>query len=258
MRFLALAVPALAVLTTACSRPEVEAFRRNPPPLEVVFEVPRAVPHPEAVKAEYTAALRARLATRTMVVRQGTPPPSQAVTVRVQITELRPVKGSDPSPGAVGVVTGVAVGTLSALAGNRDAVFDGFFWGLWAGHHAAHAKRSQRWEADRLGFTPQVVEAQVALMAPGNPEPLWVFAVEPMEVINAMDPIRGGERGGEDRILEEEASAFARVVVAKLQQRFGWSRLPEPSYWGEVKPEAEPAPPAPVAKPAEPEEPEDR
>ena len=132
MRFLALAVPALVVLTTACSRPEVEAFRRNPPPLEVAFEVPRGIPRPEAVKAEYAAALRARLATRTTVVRMGTLPPPQAVTVRVQITELRPVKVSDASPGAVGVATGIAVGTLSALAGNRDAVFDGFFWGLWA------------------------------------------------------------------------------------------------------------------------------
>lgn len=239
MRFLVLAVPALVVLTTACSRPEVEAFRRNPPPLDVVFQVPEGVPRSGEVKAEYAAALRARLATRTTVVRQGVPPPSQAVTVRVQITELRPGKASALSPGAVGAVTGVAVGTLSAVAGNRDAVFDGFFWGLWAGHHAAHTRRAQRWEARRLGFTPQVVEAQVALLAPGNSEPLWVFAVEPMEVINAMDPIRGGERGGEERILEEEASAFARVVVAKLQEHFGWNRLPEPSYWGDLKQESE-------------------
>ncbi len=238
MRFLALAVPALVLLTTACSRPEVEAFRRNPPPLEVAFEVPRGIPRPEAVKAEYAAALRARLATRTTVVRMGTLPPPEAVTVRVQITELRPVKVSEASPGAVGVATGIAVGTLSALAGNRDAVFDGFFWGLWAGHHAAHTRRARHWEADRLGFTPQVVEAQVALMAPGNPEPLWVFAVEPMDVINAMDPLREG-RNDENRILEEEASAFARVVVARLQQRFGWSRLPEPSYWGDLKQEPE-------------------
>lgn len=228
-------------LLTGCTRPEVEAFRRNPPPIHVTFEVPPRVPQAKAVQAEYAAALRARLAMRATVVREGVTPPPQAVTLAVVIRELRPLSQAGPSPTAIGVGTGVAVGALSALAGNRDAVFDGFFWGLWAGHAAALDRQERRWNADRLGFDPQWVDAEVALMAPGQPEPLWSFKVDPTDVINAMDPVRGDRRGEENLILEEEAQAFARVVVAKLQERFGWVRNPTPSYWGEPKPEPEPA-----------------
>lgn len=215
------------VLALACQRPEVDAFKRNPAPIVVTFSVPATVPASEEVAKEYAAALRARLATRTMVVPEGAKAPESAAELRVQITHWRGTS-SKPSPGAVGAITGVAVGTLSAIAGNRDAVFDGFFWGMWAGSQTAAARDREA----RLGYQPQRVEAQVALYRAGDPEPLAAFAVEPYEVIDAMDPLGRADREDEFRIREEEAKAFARVVVFKIQERFSWLPLPKPSWYG--------------------------
>lgn len=234
------------VLTVACTRPEVEAFRKSPEPIVVSFQVPDSVPGKSEVAKEYAAALRARLAMRATVVPAGVPAPHQAAELRVRITGWREVQ-KGPSPGAVGAITGVAVGAISALAGNRDAAFDGFYWGMWAGSHAA----AERDREARLGFRPQRVEAQVAVYRAGDPEPLMAFAVEPYEVIDAMDPLGRGDRDDQFRIREEEAKALARVIVFKIQEKFQWRPLPEPSWYGEKPRLVEedddaPAPDAPV------------
>jgi hypothetical protein len=248
----------------ACQRPEVEAFKRNPSPIVVAFTIPAEVPTGAEVQKEYAAALRAKLATRTTVVPEGVKAPENAAELRVVITELGGRRG-EPSPATVGVITGVAIGALSAMAGHRDAVFDGFFWGLWAGSHASGARRHH--EA-RLGYRPQQMEAQVALYRAGDPEPLSSFAVEPFEIINAMDPLSRAEKDDEFRVREEEAKAFARVVVFKIQERFNWMPLPKPSWYGvqggtpkeadgpaaeeqkPAKPSTAPEPPQPPETPA--------
>jgi len=246
------------ILLMACQRPEVEAFKRNPAPIMVSFAIPKDIPQGEDVKREYSAALRAKLATRTMVVPEGVKAPENAAELRVTITEMRVARRSDPSPAAVGVVTGVAVGTLSALAGNRDAIFDGFFWGLWAGGNASASRRN---DAARLGYRPQLMEAQVGLYRAGDPEPLDTFAIEPFEVIDAMDPLRDSDKEDEFRIREEEAKAFARVVVFKIQERFKWLPLANPTWYGvkeglreedeaPATPKVEDAPKAPESAPA--------
>ncbi len=245
MKRMLAALPLLFLL--ACQRPEVEAFKRNPAPIVVSFTIPGNVPTGVEVKQEYAAALRAKLATRTVVVPEGMKAPANAAELRVAITELRG-GGSDPSPAAVGAITGVAVGALSAMAGNRDAVFDGFFWGLWAGGHASATRRH---DMARLGYRPQRMEAQVALYRAGDPEPLDSFSVEPDEVIEAMDPIRRGEQDDESRIREEEAKAFSRVVVFKIQEHFNWMPLPQPRWYG-VKQEDERPTEAPQAGTLEP------
>jgi len=247
----------------ACQRPEVEAFKRNPAPIVVAFTIPEDVPNGVEVKQEYAAALRARLATRTTVVPEGVKAPENAAELRVVITELRG-SASEPSPAAVGAITGVTVGALSALAGNRDAVFDGFFWGLWAGGHASATRRH---DVARLGYRPRQMEAQVALYGAGDPEPLDSFAVDASEVIDAMDPLGRGEQEDESRVREEEAKAFARVVVFRIQERFNWMPLPKPSWHGvkggtpgdDARPAAEPpkaAEPSPAVPPAVPGTPE--
>lgn len=235
------------ILLLACQRPEVEAFKRSPAPIVVSFAIPKDIPQGEEVRKEYAAALRARLATRTTVVPEGVSAPGDAAELRVTITEMRVARRADPSPATVGVVTGVAVGALSALAGNRDAIFDGFFWGLWAGGNASASRRN---DMARLGYRPQQMEAQVGLYRAGDPEPLDAFAIEPSEVIDAMDPLRDSDKEDEFRIREEEAKAFARVVVFKVQERFKWLPLAKPSWYGvkEGLREEDEAPAAPKAE----------
>jgi len=250
MKRMLAAIPVLLLL--ACQRPEVEAFKRNPAPIVVSFSIPAAVPNGAEVKKEYAAALRAKLATRTTVVPEGAKAPENAAELKVAITELS-LQASDPSPAQVGVITGVAVGALSAMAGNRDAVFDGFFWGLWAGSHASATRRH---DMARLGYRPQRMEAQVALYRAGDPEPLSAFSVEPFEVIDAMDPLNSSEKDDEFRVREEEAKAFARVVVFKIQERFNWMPLAKPSWYGVKegvsREEEAPAPEAPKVAPETP------
>ncbi len=250
MKRMLAALPVLFLL--ACQRPEVEAFKRNPAPIVVSFTIPAWVPNGPDVKKDYAAALRAKLATRTTVVPEGVKAPENAAELRVAITELRGLE-SDPSPAAVGAITGVAVGALSAMAGNRDAVFDGFFWGLWAGGHASAARRQ---DAARLGYRPQRMDAQVALFRAGDPEPLYAFAIDPYEVIDAMDPLGRMEKDDEFRVREEEAKAFARVVVFKIQERFNWMPLPKPRWYGvkegRTLEEESPAAEAPKAQVPEP------
>jgi len=227
-------LPAL-VLVTGCMRPEVEAFRQAPAPVAVVFSTPASVPDHNGISREYAAAIRARLATRVTVVPEGMEGPADGATLRVNLVDVREGRHRrDPSPAAVGVTTGIVAGALSALSGRRDAAFEGFWWGLWAGTHAAaHQERT----ADRLGYLPRRIHAVVELVQPssGSREPLATFDVDPDEVIDAMDPLSRADVEDEGRIRDEEARAFSRVVVAHLQDRFGWTPKPKPSYYGAAK-----------------------
>lgn len=253
------------LLLLGCTRPEVEAYRQQPRPITVTVSMPANLNGREAFQQDYASALRARLATRVVVVPEGVKPPAGAVELIVDIRDVA-LAQSEPSPAAIGVATGVAVGAISAAAGNRGwGVVDGLFWGLWAGSHASlHQDRSR----DRLGYRPQVVRAQVRLVQAGNPEPLWVESIEPLEVVQAMDPLPSGSRDDDGRIREEEAKGFARVVVQKLSEEFRWTRFTEQRFYEDpatpreeapkaVQPPApdQPTTPAPSPKPEAPVEP---
>lgn len=229
------------MLALGCTRPEVEAFRQHPGPVSVSVSMPSGLADREAFQKEYASALRARLATRVVVVPEGVKPPVGAAELQVEIRDVSPAPG-EPSPATVGVAVGATVGALSAASGNRGwGVIDGLFWGLWAGSNAAMAQERTR---DRLGYRPQVVRAQVRLMQPGNPEPLWVESIEPVEVVEAMDPLPPGYRDDDGRIREEEAKGFARVVVQKLSSEFHWMRLAEQRFYQEPAAKRDEAPPA--------------
>ncbi|MDP2876532.1 MAG: hypothetical protein Q8O00_10140, partial [Holophaga sp.] len=87
MKRLLLVFPLMVLV--ACQRPEVDAFRRNPQPIRLTFSVPASVPEGEDVAKEYAAALRGRLASRTMVVPEGVKAPENAAELRVTITGWR-------------------------------------------------------------------------------------------------------------------------------------------------------------------------
>ena len=251
-----LVAPILLVL--GCTRPEVEAFRQRPTPVSVSVSMPAPLQDREGFQKEYASALRARLATRLVVVPEGVPPPPGAAELQVDI-RISAAPGQ-PSPAAIGVTTGVAIGALSAASGNRGwGVMDGLFWGLFFGTHAAaHQDRTQY----RLGYRPQAVSAQVRLMQPGNPEPLWTDSVDPSEVVEAMDPLPRGSRDDDGRIREEEAKGFARVVVQKLSAYFQLLRGTDQRFYGDTgaprtaaplsPPSAEPLTPPPTAPPPPP------
>jgi hypothetical protein len=235
------------LLALGCTRPEVEAFRQHPGPVSVSVSLPAGLADREGFQKEYASALRARLATRVVVVPEGVKPPVGAAELQVDIRDVSPAPG-EPSPTTVGVAVGATVGALSAASGNRGwSVVDGLFWGLWAGSNAAMAQAHTR---DRLGYRPQVVRAQVRLVQPGNPEPLWTEAVEPSEVVEAMDPLPPGSRDDDGRIREEEAKGFARVVVQKLSSEFHWMRLVgQRFYQGPAAKRDEPPPVKPDSEP---------
>jgi len=204
------------------------------------MSIPADIPQGEDVRKEYTAALQAKLATRILVVPEGVQGPADTAVLDVFITDVKRYRGG-PSPAAVGVAAGVTVGILGAVSGNRYSAFDGFWWGLFAAHHAVHARRA---ELDRLGYRPLDVTAVVRLRQAGDDAgrsvPLAEFDVGGDEVIDAMDPLSRREAEDVGRIREEEARAFARVVVAKLQDRFGWSAHGSPTFYrapGEKAPE---------------------
>lgn len=234
------------LLAIACQRPEVEAFKQRPTPVSVKVSISERVPGSEEFQKEYASALRARLATRLVVIPEGVTPPPGAAELQVDIRDVYPAPGS-PDPAAVGVATGVTVGILSSAGGHRGGGWvDGLFWGLWAGTHAANAR--DRTE-DRLGYRPQVVKAIVRLVQAGNPEPLWVESIEPYEVVSAMDPLPTGYRDDDGRIREEEAKGFARVVVRRLVERFMWVRVTEQRFYEDPAAKKAEAPPAPEPKP---------
>ena len=239
------------LLVFGCTRPEVEAFRQRPAPVRVTVSLPSRLEDRDSFQKEYASALRARLATRVVVVPEGVKPPVGTAELQVDIRDISPAP-NQPSAAAVGVATGVTVGAISAASGNRGwGVVDGLFWGLWAGSHAAmHRERVQ----DRLGYRPQVVRAEVRLVQAGNPEPLWVEAIEPVEVVEAMDPLPYGYRDDDGRIREEEAKGFARVVVQKLSSYFQWTRFTEQRFYEDppAKKDERPAPRTPETAPQAP------
>jgi hypothetical protein len=216
------------LLAFACRRPDVEAFQQSPSPVTVSVRMPRRVPDREGYQKEYAAALRARLATRLVVVPEGVTPPAGACQLQVDIRDLSPAHGA-PSAAAVGTATGVAVGILSAASGNREgAFFDGLFWGLWAGSNVAADRDDHEY---RLGYRPDRIRAEVRLVKPGDPEPLWVASIDPYEVVESMDPLPPGSRDDPDRILEEEAKGFARVVVRRLSEDLHFLRVTEQRFY---------------------------
>lgn len=224
MKRLSLVLPAL-LLALACQRPEVERFRVNPTPVAVVFEIPKDIPNAPDISREYAAVLRARLATRVKVVPEGVKPPLGAAELRVEITDLEP--GTSPKPSAAGVVAAVAAGTLIA-ATDTNHFFEGFFWGAWLGAHAsAQADR----DPSRLGFRPHRVSAVATLTQDGVRGPLWTSSVRGRAVVEAMEPLGRTEREDPVRIREEEARAFAQVILEKLQDKFGWEAKTAPSFY---------------------------
>ena len=220
-------VPAL--LLVACTRPEVEAFRLRPAPIAVRVALAERLEDRDGLASEYAAVLRSRLAYRAEVVSEGVKPPPGAAELLVELREVSPRSGS-ANPATVGLAVGATVGVLSAASGNRGmGVVDGLFWGLFAGSHAAmHRDRVM----GRLGYLPQAISAQVRLVQPGHSEPLWVDAIDPMEVVEAMDPLPRSLRDDDGRIREEEAKAFARVVVQKASAFFRWTRGTEQRFYG--------------------------
>lgn len=241
-----------ALLTgLACKRAEVEAFRQAPRPIVVNFQVPEEVPERETVAKEYAAVLRHRLATRLEVVPEGVEAPAGAAQLSVIISSMKSDRGG-PTPGEVGVATGVTVGVVSGALGNRHPVWSGFWWGMFAGHHAAHARR---WE-DRLGFRPTRMEARLLLTQPGLKDPVVDMDLEPREIMDAMDPVRRAEEDDPAAIREAEARGLARVVVRALDEELEL-RAREPRWYGkkadpEPRPEPQEAPkvePKPEPKP---------
>lgn len=251
-----LALPAL-VLLTACHRPEVEAFRQNPAPVYLTLVLPSNLPNAQEIRQDYGAALRARLATRVTVVPEDVAPPPGAAELVVYISRVDAGRHGDPSPAVVGVTTGVAVGVLSSASGNRYGVLDGLFWGLWTGSHVA-AHRDH--EARRLGYYPSRINAVVTLRQPGTPtpdaRPLVEFDVDGHRVIDAMDPLRRADTDDPARVREEEARAFARVVVGSLQERFNWATRSTPAWYRAPESLPAPAPRPPDAPSAEAPKPE--
>ena len=81
------------LLVLGCTRPEVEAFRRQPAPVSVSVSLPSGLTDREAFQKEYASALRARLATRVVVVPEGVKPPVGAAQLQVVIRDLSPAPG---------------------------------------------------------------------------------------------------------------------------------------------------------------------
>lgn len=209
----------------ACNRPDLEAYRKSPAPVVVSLEIPSDVPDRDAHARDYAAALRAKLATRLEVVPEGVQAPANADRLSVVITGYR-LQEHGPSPGAVGVATGVGVGILSAASGSRTAAWDGFFWGMFAGSVAADAKEREA----RLGFRPMRVEARVLMTRADGKTVLADFDIDPRKVYDAMEPLRRSEEDDAERISEVEAKALARVIVRELDEILEL-RVQEPKWY---------------------------
>jgi hypothetical protein len=229
-------------LLVACQRPDLDAYRRTPAPVVVSLDLPPDVPDREDHARDYAAALRAKVATRLEVVPDGVAAPANADRLQVTITGY-----SNPehraSAGAVGVATGVGVGILSAASGSRTAVWDGFWWGMFAGSVAADARERE----SRLGFRPMRVEARVLMTRADGKTVLADFDVDPREVMRAMEPLRRSEEDDAARISEVEAKALARVIVRELDEILEL-RVQDPRWYRD--PAAKEERPAP--KPEEP------
>lgn len=227
--------PVALVLMQGCARLDVAHFQKHPTPMVVQLEVPEGVS--KDLQDEYAAAMRARLAMCTTVVADGVQPPVGASMLRVIIHDRDTSKGA--SPGAVGAATGIAVGALALLAGERHSALDGVFWGVWAGTQAAEARRL---ELQRMGYRAPRLYVQVEMRDGIAPSPLLAFKLGPGEIIEAMTALPEGQRADENRQLEVEAKALAKVVVNRIQQEMGWLALPEPRWFEGYRSEPIPSP----------------
>ena len=242
--------PLLLLLAVACQRPEVEAFKQHPRPVVVACQAPSDAPDRADLERDYAAALRARLATRVVVVPEGAPAPEDAVTLRLEIQRVGPPRHRS-SAASIGWGVGVTTGALSFATGHRDWIWDGFFWGLWSSNVAAQQESMQA----HLGYAPREVDLLVRLTELKNPEPLAVFSVDTGDVIAALSSLREGSSSDPDRVREEEAKAFARVVVARLTERFEWKAGPARYYGVKAQEKAPDRPVEAVPVPVEPEPP---
>lgn len=243
MRRLAVIAPVLLLLSVACQRPDVEAFRQHPRPVVVACTVSPDSATSKDFAATVEAALRVRLASRVQVVPEGVQPPPDAVRVEVELQRKGLITHSNHSV-AVGVGVGTSVGVLSAVAGDRDWFFDGLFWGLFAGSNAAADEDRYAW----LGYYPDDIRSTARVIQPGNPEPLAVEAIDTSDLMPALEPLRGSDGADEVRVQEAEAQAYARVLVHRLSETFQWQRGPS-RYYG--APAVTPEPQAPPAEPLE-------
>lgn len=214
----------------ACRRPELEAFRQSPRPVVVRFEVPEEVPDREAVAKEYAAVLRHRLASRLVVVPEGVEAPAGAAQLSVVIASMK-VGSAEPTPGEVGLATGVTVGVISGALGSRHSVWNGFWWGMFAGHQASHAQRYQ----DRLGYRPMRMEARLLLTQPDLKDPVIDMDLAPRDIMEAMDPIRRADEDDPTAIREAEARGLARVVIRALDDQLEL-KARETRWYGNARP----------------------
>ena len=124
------------VLVLGCNRPEVEAFKQRPAPVSVTVSLPSGLENRDSFQKEYASALRARLATRVVVVPEGVKPPVGTAELQVDIRDIS-LASSEPSAAAVGVAEiaafrchgesdlGLATGVLRA---GVQLAADGLLW----------------------------------------------------------------------------------------------------------------------------------
>lgn len=202
----------LPLLALACQRPDLEAYRKSPAPVSVELELPADVPERDRQGKEYAAVLRARLATRVEVVAEGTPAPPQADRLKVQILAYKAHRS--PSPGAVGVATGVTVGVISGASGHRHAAWNGFWWGWFFGHAAAHDRNRE----DSLGYRPMDVEARVTYTRADGRTILADFDLTARDIFRHLEPLPRAEQDDPARIAEVEARALAKAIIRQLDR----------------------------------------
>jgi hypothetical protein len=222
-----LAVPALAALL-ACKSPEFKELQQSPPIVAVAVSIKDDTADAQRIEKSFAAALRARMATLVTVVPEGVEPPPDALSLVIEIDQI---KRGQVSPGAVGAATGVAVTLFGTAVGDRSTagnVIDGLFYGLWVGSEAA---ASQRHQVGLLGYVPPRLKGLMTMGHPEAPKPIFVENIKSKAVIREMTPLGAGEYDDYASINEKVARALAKAVANKLQSEFNWHGKAEPSWY---------------------------
>jgi len=217
-----LAIPALVFLV-ACQGPEYAAVQRSAAPVEVVVSMnARAVTNATGddirfMEKEFGAAIRARLANFVTVVPEGVAPPPGSARL---VVEIERITQGQVSGAAAGAATGMAIGLLGLAAGDRDAIFNGLFWGL---HIGAAVSDSQESRSRMLGYRPPRIYSYLSLSYPNNSNsaPAYASKIPVRTIIGEMRPLGNDERDYAS-INAEVVRAFARAVASHLQQKFDW------------------------------------
>jgi len=162
-----LAIPAL-VFSAACKGPEYATSQHFTAPVEVVVSINAGAIANAAsndiryMEKEFGAAVRARLANFVTVVPDGVAPPPGSARL---VVEIEGITQGQISATTAGAATGMAIGLLGAAAGDRDAVLNGLFWGLYTGAVVSDAQRSR---ARMLGYRPPRINSYLSLAYPNN------------------------------------------------------------------------------------------